>query len=293
MLNEDEYQKSLKNIVIMTDYYLSKLSEENFKIFIGRKMLAEQVRSLSWLLTGSLRTSASALALLEQDKIWDSEVLIRSTMEGSLKFCFILNDPKNFNSRLHEYEDLLPDIYSLKHHELAREAIEELSQLDNLDLRPLENILLSEYTLNSLDKKFSKNQRRKIESKWSFSRLVYYLSDEEGFNQVNLRPFLHDYAMASHITHLDSLGNGIVMEQEYREHSRKRLAHLSRVLKQSNYIISLAFLRQYTGFRFAGKPVNRTQELLDGYSKEIRPLYRYHDAFLKIEFGQEHPPNKK
>ena len=51
------------------------------------------------LYTACLRTSGSALILVDSGRIWDADILMRSVTEGSLKITYMLSNPEVFDER--------------------------------------------------------------------------------------------------------------------------------------------------------------------------------------------------
>lgn len=77
------------------------------------------------LFTSLHSTSECIIMLLENRAIFDAEVLFRTVMEGTLKYCYLLDGTTaEKEKRYSEYKYKLYDIARVKDHYRAKEAIE-------------------------------------------------------------------------------------------------------------------------------------------------------------------------
>src|SRR5262249_16270161 len=79
----------------------------------------EEGHTLGCILSANARSSESILLLVAYGQLWDAEVLLRSVVEGSLKFCYLLQDQATFKQRFQEYSNDLFRIALFKDHKKA------------------------------------------------------------------------------------------------------------------------------------------------------------------------------
>jgi hypothetical protein len=70
-------------------------------------------RTIGELASATARTSESALLLCAYGQLWDAEVLMRSVLEGTLKFAYLLQSRDTLAVRHREYAD---DLFALGLH---------------------------------------------------------------------------------------------------------------------------------------------------------------------------------
>ena len=68
--------------------------------------------------------------------------VMRSVLEGTLKFLYLLESPSTFTARCIEYNDALPAIAMVKWHDKAVAAIKAHSDPSEPELRPYRDLLL-------------------------------------------------------------------------------------------------------------------------------------------------------
>lgn len=63
------------------------------------------------------QTSESALLLISYEHLWDAEILVRSVIEGTLKYAFLCVGSENeLLEKVQEYWEDLPEITRMKRH---------------------------------------------------------------------------------------------------------------------------------------------------------------------------------
>jgi hypothetical protein len=187
----------------------------------------EERETLGFIMSATARSTESALLLCAYGQLWDAEVLIRSVLEGTLKFIYLLQSKDSFKERHNQYSNSLFDIGLLKDHQKAKDLLNILPDPDAEEWRPIRERLLPENELNRIKSQYTQTERRSLETQWGFTGLISALtkSDDKWF--AGITALTHGYAIASHIHHADSIGVSIPMERDFRSDERRHSIHLT------------------------------------------------------------------
>jgi len=246
-------------------------------------------RTIGELASATARTSESALLLCAYGQLWDAEVLVRSVLEGTLKFAYLLQSPDTFAARHREYAEDLFELGLLKDHQKAASLLAATSDPDAYHWQPIRDRLLRDEERQQLGQKFPPAARRDLERRWGFTGLVGELerSGDPLFNNVGATAFA--YAMASHIQHVDAIGSSIPLERDLRIESRResmQMAHLGRLAGDP---LRFMFLRLAVGYRFTGtdaSPLNEVKAAIDSGAAKFEETYR---DWMAVEYPRNGP----
>jgi len=102
---------------------------------------------LQWVLTqlalSCHLTSESALILIGNYRLWDTELLIRSVLEGTLKFIFLcIGDEDEPTNKVNEYLEDLPGIKALKRHQHIQTFLSKIHNPESKAWLPFRELLL-------------------------------------------------------------------------------------------------------------------------------------------------------
>lgn len=242
---------------------------------------------LGMLLTSSARSTESSLLLSAYGQLWDAEVTLRSVVEGSLKFAYILQNHDYFKQRIHEYSVDHFNISLLKDDRKIRELLSVAGDPDSLQWRPLRDRLLPDDQLKELKKLYDRTARRSMESRWGVSGILDAFHRSGDGSSVRLRGLLHNYSLASHIQHADYIGVSIPDDRERRDPNRRNaihLAHLSRLISDS---FSYLIMRLTWSYRFIHEdpaPIQLALSQVDALSQRFGDVYQ---DWMDIEYGAE------
>ncbi|MDZ4356323.1 MAG: DUF5677 domain-containing protein [Variovorax sp.] len=155
--------------------------------------------------------------LLQDDKLWDCDILMRSALECATRFLFVSVAEGEERARcVEEYTFLLNEIEDLQRSEKTRTAAEQASDPDSAML--LGGAVLSPERLAELRQKWPKSKRTTLLQKWSFSEMARTLRSVHR-KEIDLRPFggfLHTYAVSSHLIHADQTAMNLIWERRER-----------------------------------------------------------------------------
>lgn len=230
-LQMDKLNWNQDKAVILAAYYtatnasnleLIRIAKENYQKLEKVYPLIEYVLE---------RTNAVAM-LIEQDLLWDADIIIRSALETLSKFMFIADsEEETREALLNEYWKDLSEIYSIKLHEQAKKNLKYTSSSETHRLS-YSALLFSEEDELRLKSKWTKSERSKLEQKWSFTGIINHLSKKNKDNAMEIFEFLtHSYRMSSHITHGDEFGVSLILERKSRSEQERNDIHIAHYLR--------------------------------------------------------------
>ncbi|WAJ28507.1 hypothetical protein [Antarcticirhabdus aurantiaca] len=237
------------------------------------------------LASAAARSSESAVLLCACGQLWDAEVLVRSSLEASLKIAYLLQTCEDFTLRCREYSEDLFGVSLLKDHARAAKILALVN--DPLDGRwqPIRDLILSDADLAGLTGRYPKSVRGELETRWGFTGIVGELSRSGDLLLKDLQGLAHGYALASHIQHADTIGASLPMERESRPDCRRDaviLAHEGRILTD---LLWYGFLRLSVGYRFVGADPAPLGEIRNLIEEATRPFEGSFEDWGVVEFG--------
>jgi hypothetical protein len=247
----------------------------------------DQNALLSHLSTACLGATSATLLLIENDRTWEAETVLRSVAEGSLKFAYLVSSPQNFLSRYREYTEALPDIAVLRSHERASELIELSGEPNAPQLQPYRELLVAQDRLDLLRRQYPRDVRGKLEQAWSFSGLVAALSKSQLKGADVFGALLHGYWSANQIAHMTWEGISMPIERRMRDESRRQAvenAHAARILSDC---YSYNILRLHTGLEFVGADLTALRTLLADHKLKLRQSTDLWRAWHELEYPQQ------
>lgn len=158
------------------------------------------------LFTSLHSTSESILILLLNQAIYDADVLLRTVMEGTIKYCYLMTGSEEEKQEKYiEYKDKMTDIDKIVDHKKAVETVEILKEFSTNSTMPFELSILSDEELSELLGKYPKKEREALKRKWSYQSLLRSLAHVYPEYEAQLGT-LSTYAMTSHFCHYDWTG---------------------------------------------------------------------------------------
>ena len=240
-----------------------------------------------WQLQASSHTSGeSALLLVANVRLWDADVLVRSVVEGSLKFTFLLiGDEAERKQKLHEFADVLFEISALKRNSRVEEILNGLDDPNADEWRPFREMLLSPESIAAIKTKYPRDTRRVIEQRWSFGAICSSLrrSGTPGLSQLG--HMMYNYGMSSHVAHQDSVGIGMVWERNGRNRERRGAVELAHGARLVTDVCIMSWLRARMLFKRCGLDVSLLKPLyerVEDLHRRTKPAMEYFDS---VEYG--------
>jgi hypothetical protein len=189
-------------------------------------------------------TGESILILLSHGKFWDTEILLRTIYEGSMKFAYILENRDASEERANEYYHVLTNHNSVKRSNRLEAMLEE-SNIPDEKSEVFKKITISEEEQKLIRDGTNKSARKSLEDRWSFNGLLHYFSNLGDPRYTLFKNLTYQYGMASHLIHKDGDGIGMVWERSQRSKEEKQAIQVS----QSARI--LGDLCQFAGLRLS------------------------------------------
>lgn len=181
--------------------------------------------------------------LLQEWKLWDGDIVMRSATECVTRFIFVsIAEPAERTSRIEEYEVSLNEIDDLQRSERAKPAVAATEESHIAML--LGGVVLSPEREAELRSLWPKEKRQRLKQKWSFTEMVKQLAEfkDDRIDLRNYRSLLHGYGLSSHLIHADQSAINVLWDRHGREpHIRKMLeqAHFARLATDQ---VSMLFL---------------------------------------------------
>ena len=151
-------------------------------------------------------STKSIFTLLLNHAMFDADVLFRTVLEGTIKYCYLMTGTLEQRAEKYvEYKIILTDIGRLHEHKKAIEAVKIIKEFSNNDTRPIEMAILEEDELLVLKAKYPAKLRDEVQQRWSYKILLLALATESEIYRKQLGT-LWSYAHGSHQTHYDYFG---------------------------------------------------------------------------------------
>lgn len=211
-----EYLEEVGKYIVQADEYMKSLI---FKISpLYRKEHGENQDVTVPLFTTLHSTSESILILLLNQSIFDADVLLRTVMEGTIKYCYLMTGTDDEKKEKYiEYKIKLADIAKIFDHKKAIEAVDILREFSNNSTKPFECDILSDEKLSELNEQYPKKVQEKLKQKWSYQALLRSLAKANHEYEAQLGT-LSTYSLTSHFCHYDWIGvsfrNAQIVEAE-------------------------------------------------------------------------------
>lgn len=233
-------------------------------------------------------SSESSLILVREAKEWDADMIIRSVMEGTIKYAFLMSgEPSEVRQKAFEYWEQLPNFSAIRHHDRALAFLDEVSNPDDPEWIPFKKLLLTQEEIDYLRNGTNKKDRSLLEQKWSFSEITRNFTQSESGGLKLLSHLAHGYGMSSHLIHKDGDGVGMVWERygrNEREQSAVKLGHCARIVSD---VCSFSKLRLFQLLRFCGQKTDIIRDIENRYALLFDELEKAGKNFTEVEYGQE------
>jgi len=243
--------------------------------------------TILYLVTATARASESAILLCAYGQLWDAEVLVRSALEGSLKFAYLLQARESFGIRHAEYADQLFDLALVKDHRKAESLLKAVPDPDAPRWRPIRELLLPHAEFNKLSARIDRVARRALESRWGFTGLIQELVSSGDPFFGGLDALAHMYSMASHVQHVDLVGASIALERDKRKPDIRDSIHLAHEARLLSDLLSFLFMRLLVGYRYIGADMSQIAEIKSAIDEAETPFKHATESWLRLQYPDE------
>jgi hypothetical protein len=170
------------------------------------------------------------LLLVKANKLWDAEILFRTALEVFMKFLYIIRQktPEATKEKLDEYWIHLNEIEKIS---LSHEATKLINTKSMSDPGRFQHMVLNDEERASLEARYSKDDRKKLNNNWSFNGMyTSMLKDKEANNLLTLDTIHYFWKMSSHIAHGHKFGiNAVILRKTVNE--LKNYNDLTQIIK--------------------------------------------------------------
>lgn len=247
----------------------------------------EQKETLGPLLGASARSGEGALLLTAYVQLWEAEILVRSVLEASLKFVYLLQAPASFEVRHREYRHDLFRIGLLKDHAKVVDLLAAVPNPDDREWRPMRELLLSDEEREAYSTAFPKPERSALDSRWGFTGMIRELVRSRDPLFRDFAGLASHYAMASHIIHADHIGTSTPSHTDRRPpEERDALLKAHGVRLMSDVMTSLQ-IRLAVGYRFINQdpaPVLEAHAAMEKLRASFGPVY---EDWMSVQYGDD------
>ncbi|MEO1768870.1 DUF5677 domain-containing protein [Candidatus Enterococcus ferrettii] len=233
-IQDSSYRDKIKEYILLANIFIKDFFEILIPIY--RDEFNDELQDVTTFLFTSLHSTSESILLLSfnESALYDADVLLRTVMEGTVKFCYLLSGTKEQRkAKYKEYKVFLTEINELDEHEKSIESIAILKKFSNYSVKTLELDILEEQRIRELEEKYSKNNRRKLSGRWSYKKLLNKLAETDVIFESQLAT-LSAYSFSSHLIHYDWSGLSTRQSQILNAYSEDRLelsfGHAIRIL---------------------------------------------------------------
>lgn len=255
-----EYIKEINNIIAKTDSLIKNLFFSLSPIYKDQFGIDQD--AAVFLFTTLHSTSESILILLLNQAIFDADVLLRTVMEGTAKYCYLMTGSKQErHDKYMEYKYKLTEIDKLLDHFKAIETIKILKKYSSNSTKPFELSVLTENEANQLKSLYPAKVRNEIKGRWSYQSLLRSLADTHPEYKAQLGSF-STYSLTSHFGHFDwtgvSMRESQIMSSSNEDDIIFDVAHAIRI---ASNLLSFYIFRVSEYMRGNNIGISRTAEL--------------------------------
>lgn len=239
----------------------------------------EVIKDLS---SACIRATESCYMLIENERLWDADIIYRSAVEATFKFAFLLLDKTEFNNSFSEFSEDLFYIGEIRNHRKAQDFLRHIPENT-----AIQNLLLPPEVLQDYLKKFPSKRRRALEGKWGLTGLVNEITKSDHIISQGLGPILHGYNVSSHVLHADCMGNAIIREREERTEARRQAVHLAHAARIISDLLHLFFIRLWISYQFIDAENQPIINCYNSFAFLEEELSKAQQNFYFVEYG--HP----
>lgn len=216
--------------------------------------------------------------LLQEDKLWDCDIVMRSALECATRFLFVsIADTLERSLRIQEYTTSLNEIEDLLRSEKAKTAASNASSESAMLFG---GAVLCPEREAELRAKWPRPKRKALKQKWSFSEMARVLEGfkEPSFDMTKYGSFLHSYGISSHLIHADQTAMNLMTDRAARDPNERGLmerAHFARLAVQQTSLFFICWRAMERALGSAKQHRSLVEALLELHEE----ANKYHHAF--------------
>ena len=237
MINNDE-RALISNLMIDAfEDFLLYIRNVNFD-----KLDADIGVTIKQINTACTQYSQALLHLILEDFLWETEGLLRTVMEGSIKLAYIACEPDQIENKIFEFSQILPYLNGTKRNKRIENIlnITDLSEKSR-DVDIFKKIL--ECELPSIDENTNRKNRNEIKRKWDFIAMIEAIQNSGIKELVNTTVLSYPYGIMSNIVNMDYDGLNYIFERYNRSEDERDKVNSLQVCRQYSDIYGLMLTR--------------------------------------------------
>ena len=222
--------------------------------------------------------------LLQEWKLWDSDIIMRAALECATRFIFVSSA-----ELIYEYSVALNEIADIQRSEKAKQFVGSNEDVDSLTL--IGGVILSVEREEELRLRWPKSKRNPIKQKWSFTEIVRTLAEfsEPGLDLRGYKSLLHSYGLSSHFIHADQTAIDVVWDRAHREPAvriAQERAHYARLATTQTAILFLC----WRALVYATGIDSRNHEVGEALVQVEKKAGVFHEEFARTQdaFYEKH-----
>jgi hypothetical protein len=172
--------------------------------------------------------SQTVLRMIQNDIVWECEILMRAISEGTIKLLYICGDVDTIGNKVQQYSDELSDYAFNKDSRRASDCVEKVDDLD--DIHKHTYLTLDKFTVE-IEK--TRKERKQLEQTWSFLEMLNQLEKMALPFAEQITALAYDYGLSSHFVHADFEAIGLIWDRVSRGETEQALlvsAHKSKFM---------------------------------------------------------------
>jgi hypothetical protein len=283
----NEVQLKLLKWAARSSQLIGNIFDECSKRFTPSSFQSDQECHVLWQLNASCHATAeSSLILVGNVRLWDADVLVRSVVEGTLKFVFLtFGSDSERHQKLKEFDNDFAAFGQIRRHQRLKEVLSVVGNPDADEWRPFRDLLLTEAQLEELQKRYPKAVRQKLNQKWSFAEICVALrnSGQPGYELFG--HMLYNYGMSSHVAHQDIDGIGMVWDRNSRDESRKTAVEVAHGGRLVGDVAIMSLLRAKSLFKLWNADAKDLKPFTEELNSILAETTVAGKDFYNVEYG--------
>ncbi|WP_219376033.1 DUF5677 domain-containing protein [Bacillus mycoides] len=283
-MDETELEAKIYDLANQSGIVLKEIFEVCSPLYRQESEVPIEVQEvISNLYISCYMSSESVLLLIENCRLWDAEILLRSICEGTIKILYMCTGKEyEIRDKVKEFWDIAPRLKRIPNH---YKAVDVLSRLDDGSIRwePIRKFLLAKEELDILQEKFPKKIRRQIEQKWSFNEMIRDLSNNNN-NLDMLISLFYGYSIGSHFMHQDSDALKLIIDRNERDEQRRIFLELAHASREISDVLNLAFIRSFSYFKLCNLDTTPLMKVKEKSEWLFEQMSRNYDEWHSVEY---------
>lgn len=199
----------------------------------------EIVRQINTICT---QHSQAILQLILEEYLWESEILLRTVLEGSIKLAYICCEQNQIENKIFEFSHILPYINGQRRNKRIENILNIADLSEKTKDKDVYNKIL-QCDLPKIDKNMNRKNRNEIKRKWDFVSMVDTIEKCNLKEITNPSVICYPYGMMSNVVHMDFDGINYIYERFERGEKEQDKVNASQICRQYSDIYGLMFLR--------------------------------------------------